>query len=323
MTKMNRAGLIEALESNPGKRWDTLKSLGIPRATYYHWRKQYQQKGIEGLQKMKPKAKRIWNRLSEHERLTVLQVARDHPELSSRLLAVKITDERNFHVSESTVFRILKESGLIAPRPLEDMPAEKSWKHKTTRPDQIWQCDGTNFFVVGWGYYKGIPVQDDYSRKVLALPLQPDETSGSISDAVEQAIESAKAEGHDLKEKPMLLSDNGSGFIGTKLDDYLRMNGIKHLFGRPYHPQTQGKVEHLHKKIKQKVCLLVYCSPEELRRAIAQAVKEYNATPHEALKNVSPNDVYAGRRDEILKRRAEKKKLTLERRKKYNLSQPI
>ena len=41
--------------------------------------------------------------------------------------------------------------------------------------------------------------------------------------------------------------------------------------------------------------------------------------PHESLNNVSPNDVYAGRREEILQRRKEKKRLTLERRKKHNL----
>ena len=64
---------------------------------------------------------------------------------------------------------------------------------------------------------------------------------------------------------------------------------------------------------------MVYCSPEELKKAVAEAITIYNATPHESLSNVSPNDVYAGRKEEILKRRQEKKRLTLERRKKYNL----
>ena len=48
-------------------------------------------------------------------------------------------------------------------------------------------------------------------------------------------------------------------------------------------------------------------------------IKIYNAPPHEGIDNVSPNDVYAGRREEILERRQEKKRLNLERRKKYNL----
>ena len=54
-------------------------------------------------------------------------------------------------------------------------------------------------------------------------------------------------------------------------------------------------------------------------RAVDEAIPVYNATPHESLNNVPPNDVYAGRKEEILKRRLEKKRLTLERRKKYNL----
>ena len=46
---------------------------------------------------------------------------------------------------------------------------------------------------------------------------------------------------------------------------------------------------------------------------------EYNATPHEALKNVSPDDVYAGRQEEVLNARQEKKRRTLARRKAINL----
>jgi hypothetical protein len=56
------------------------------------------------------------------------------------------------------------------------MPAAKEWRHKTKRPDEIHQCDGTNFFVVGWGLYKLIPVEDDYSRKVIGWDLKLDET---------------------------------------------------------------------------------------------------------------------------------------------------
>jgi len=58
---------------------------------------------------------------------------------------------------------------------------------------------------------------------------------------------------------------------------------------------------------------------EELKKAIDEAVEEYNNRPHEALKNVSPNNVYAGRKEAILKARLEKKRLTIARRKEYNL----
>lgn len=198
-------------------------------------------------------------------------------------------------------------------------PAASEWRHKTTRPDELWQCDGTNFFVVNWGYYKLIPVEDDYSRKVIGWDLKPDETGFSIADVVEIAIENARREGHLTDGgMPKLYTDNGPGFCSHVVENYLGMHGIKHIFGTPYHPQGRGKIERLNRTMKEKVCVIVYTTPEELREAIAEAFEAYNARPHEALKNVSPNDVYAGRKEEILKRRAELKKVTMEKRRLYN-----
>ena len=46
-----------------------------------------------------------------------------------------------------------------------------------------------------------------------------------------------------------------------------------------------------------------------------------NRRYHEGIGNVTPADVYCGRREEILKRRKEQKQATLERRFQYNLGQ--
>lgn len=55
------------------------------------------------------------------------------------------------------------------------------------------------------------------------------------------------------------------------------------------------------------------------KKAIDEAIAIYNAIPHEALSNVSPNDVYTGKKEAILQKRKEKKQLTMQRRKQYNL----
>jgi len=321
MDGYQREDLIKKVELREGHRARVLDDLGIPRSTYYKWRRTYDEDGMPGLEGIKPVARRIWNRLSETEVKKVLEIARLHPELSPRLLSVKITDEEAFSVSESTVYRILKENNLVAPRPLPELPAAKEWRHKTTKPDELWQSDATNLFIVGWGYYKLIPVEDDYSRKILGYDIRPDETAFSFTDVMEIAIENARKEGHlmDKDEMPSLYTDNGSGFVSDVMSGYLEAHGIRHIFGTPYHPQGRGKIERFNRSIKEKLCLVVYCSPEELKKAVAEAITIYNATPHESLGNVSPNDAYAGRKEEILKRRQEKKQLTLERRKKYNL----
>jgi RNA-directed DNA polymerase len=320
MNARGREELINMVEGQPGKRRVMLKQLGIPAATYYQWRKMYNKKGIDGLSKSSTAARRVWNRLTPQERELVLTIARKHPELSARLLAIKITDEEQFSVSEPTVFRILKTAGLICPKPLPELPAAKEWRYKTTRADEIWQCDGTKLFVVGWGYYNLLPVEDDYSRKILAWPLSPEESGFSLSDSVEKALETAKSLGHDLKEPPKFYSDNGGGFVSDVLNEYLVGHGIQHIYGTPYHPQGRGKIERFNRTIKDKLCLVVYCSPDELQEAINKAVEAYNNTPHEAHSNVSPNDVYAGRKEEILAKRREKKRLTIEHRRKYNLN---
>ena len=317
MTGPERETLIRTLEAEPRQRRRRLKKLGIPESTYYEWRRKYKKGGAGALEQSAHPPRPGWNRLMAEEEAVILSEAKDHPELSPRLLAVKITDEQRFSVSESTVYRMLKAKGLIAPRPLPQYPAAKEWRHKTARPNEMWQIDATNFFVVGWGYYKLIPVLDDYSRKIVAWELMPDESADSISQAMESAVEAAGVKSMDPK--PVLLSDNGSGFTADILADYLKVHGIRHIFGKPYHPQTQGKVERFNRRIKEGICLMVYCSPEELQKSLAEGITLYNATPHEALKNVSPNDVYQGRREEILKQRQEKKQWTLARRKIMNL----
>jgi len=320
LTLSSKIELLSDLGRLKGKRYRKLRELGIPAATYYGWQRRYQAEGSDGLAGRKRTPAYIWNRLSASERQRVLEIARHNPELSCRLLAVKITDEEDFSISSSTVYRLLKEAGLVEPKPLTDMPAAKAWQHKTRRVDEIWQCDATHYFVVGWGFYKQITVQDDYSRNPLAWEIRSDETAFSISDVMEKAIEQAKAQNH-LKDdqKPMLLSDNGAGFTSKILAGYLGSHGIRHIFGKPYHPQTQGKIERFQRSIKERVCLLVYCSPEELKRAVDEAVTSYATTPHTALNNVSPRDVYAGKREAILEKRADKKRLTLARRKLYNM----
>ena len=82
--------------------------------------------------------------------------------------------------------------------------------------------------------------------------------------------------------------------------------------------QKDLPISRFNREIREKVCVVVYCTPWQLEAALKKTALEHNVTPHGALKNVSPDDVYAGRQDEILKRRAEKKRLTMQRRRKRN-----
>lgn len=86
MDKEQKQGLVEEVRKLSWNRRERLKELGIPPATYYRWRKE------GGMEQKNKTSRRVWNRLSGGEEETVLAAARSHPELSCRLLAVKITD---------------------------------------------------------------------------------------------------------------------------------------------------------------------------------------------------------------------------------------
>lgn len=116
MEPLEKVLLLRELACLRGQRQARLQALGLPKSTYYNWKHRYESEGINGLANMGNKGKATWNRLTLEERAKVLEVARGHPELSCRLLAVKITDEEAFTISEATVYRLLKQAGLVCLR---------------------------------------------------------------------------------------------------------------------------------------------------------------------------------------------------------------
>ncbi len=82
---------------------------------------------------------------------------------------------------------------------------------------------------------------------------------------------------------------------------------------------TQGKIERYHRSMKNILLLENYYSPDELTDQIDLFIEYYNNHRyHEALRNVTPADVYFGKDREILTRREQIKKRTMLQRRRYN-----
>ena len=156
-----KAEVLQIVERSPLPVRQTLQELQIAPSTYYRWKSRYRDKGFNGLVDRPPEPRRVWNRLATKQRWYVVRYALEHPSLSPREVATTLVDEQVMYVSESTVYRILKEAGLIKPPETKGFPAGKEFHTKTARPNELWQTDASYFFVVGWGYYYLISVLDD------------------------------------------------------------------------------------------------------------------------------------------------------------------
>src|SRR4051794_15024171 len=86
---------------------------------------------------------RVWNRIPEDVRSQIIDLALDLPELSPRELAVRFTDEKQYFVSEASVYRLLKAHDLITSPAYVVIKAANEFKDKTTAINQLWQTDFT------------------------------------------------------------------------------------------------------------------------------------------------------------------------------------
>ena len=66
-----------------------------------------------------------------------------------------------------------------------------------------------------------------------------------VQDTLDEALAFTGLDAVKLKQRPRRLSDNGPSCIAADMAKYLDNSGMTHTRGRPYHPQTQGKLNTL------------------------------------------------------------------------------
>ena len=293
----------------------TLDKLGIPKTTFYRWYDLYQAFGEIGLEDRTTGPGRVWNRIPDTIRQQIVELALEEPELSSRELAVRFTDTKGYFVSEASVYRVLKAHDLITSPAFVVIKAADEFRDKTTAPNQLWQTDFTYIKVIGWGWFYLSTILDDYSRYIIAWTLCTTMKASDVTDTLELALQASGCDRVEVRHKPRLLSDNGASYISGELAEWLDDNGMDHVRGAPYHPQTQGKIERWHQTLKNRILLENYFLPGDLKANIGRFVSYYNHHRyHESLSNLTPADVYFGRGETILLERERIKRNTIKQR---------
>jgi len=321
-TQAEKMEIIRTVENSELGVKQTLDELDVNRSSFYEWYRRYEASGYDGLAVRKSIARKFWNKIPDAEKKQVVSIALEHPEKSPRELAWHITDTQGYYLSESSVYRILKAEDLITSPAFIIMAAADKFQHPTSRVHELWQTDFTYFKVNGWGWYYLGSVLDDYSRYIITWKLFKSMSAGEVKELLDMAVAASGVNEIAIRHRPRLLSDNGPCYLSSELREYLATRGITHTRGAPYHPMTQGKIERYHLTLKMVVKLLQYYFPEHLEEEIGRFIEYYNNRRyHESLNNVTPADVYFGRDREIVARREQLKRQTLELRRRQNLTQ--
>jgi transposase InsO family protein len=190
-------------------------------------------------------------------------------------------------VCERTVARLLARAGRrVMPYPA---PAVAPMRFERELPNELWQTD---FKRVGHTATRSesLSLLDDASRFCLALAPLPDQKLASAWSALWEAFGE-----YGLPEQ--ILSDNGPAFRNNatwrwSLSDLrLMLLGIRSAHGRPYHPQTQGKIERFHGTLERELRLGRGC---DVAAELEAFRVRYNwVRPHQALGMRTPGSVYA------------------------------
>jgi transposase InsO family protein len=206
---------------------------------------------------------------------------------AKKLLAWKWPD--GAPIALRTANRILFRNGLVGP---PERSGEATARFERGTPNELWQID-----FKGLKYprlpYEALSVIDDCSRFCLGfLPV-----ANQTVEAVWQALWTLFGR-YGLPE--CILSDNGSAFhaqatpLPGALDARLWRLGVATTHGRPYHPQTQGKVERFHRTVQLELGSSLRQPTAEQAGPIYEEFRiRYNwERPHEALGMRPPGAVF-------------------------------
>ena len=185
------------------------EKMGISKSNFYKIKKKIN----ESLFVPFKKNNNNHNTITEDEKNAVLKYALDNPKYFHRELTYRLIDENIAFLSESSVYRLLKENNLIKKYKKKK---NYGWKHRYSneagKPDELWQTDLTYIKYKNNDLYQ-LSFIDVFSRYIVLSITLTDMSSNTVSRVFNEYL---KKNMNNLKRKPRLQSDNGSSYIGGK-----------------------------------------------------------------------------------------------------------
>ncbi|WP_442892348.1 IS481 family transposase [Cedecea sp. VD23] len=265
------------------------RRYGISPATGYKWLHRWLQDGTAGLAD-RSRAPHFSPARTDDSITDLLRMAHaTHPRWGARKIKGWLEDHGHQLPAFSTVHKLMARHGLLPGVP-PGIPATGRYEHSA--PNQLWQMDFKGHFSFAGGRSHPLTLLDDHSRFSLCLAHCTDERRVTVQTQLINVFER-----YGLPER--MTMDNGAPWgdttgTWTALELWLMRQSIRVSHSRPYHPQTQGKLERFHRSLKAEVLQgQWFTDSQQLQRAFDHWRTVYNLErPHEALAMKAPASRY-------------------------------
>jgi transposase InsO family protein len=273
------------LASVPGTNKSALcRRFGISRKTGYKWLERSAAEGVAGLGDRSRRPHRSPERTPSRTERKILRIRGESNNAwgGRKIAHVMVNDGWGGVPAPSTITEILRRNGKLAQKARQHPGPWQRFERPA--PNDLWQMDFKGHFAVGASRCHPLTVLDDHSRYALALDACSNEQDRTVRERLTQAF---RRYGMPLQ----MLMDNGSPW-GDDRDNpftvftaWLLQLGVGVSHGRPFHPQTQGKDERLHRTLNAEVLTnKQFADLGEIQSAFDKWRHKYNhRRPHQAL----------------------------------------
>jgi transposase InsO family protein len=286
-----------------------LGDLGLPRTTYYRWRARAATGCLED-DPMLPQHPAILPTPAEVQ--TVCAFAREHSALGYKRLSYALMAANQAFLRPWMVCDVLSQAQLLGAR--QAPPVLLRRPPEATHPDQRWHTDLMNWHFSGRWFYL-LDVLDAYSRYLVHCELLLVATDDAVTLAVQRALETLDTRHMD---EPQIVHDGGPQFISYEWRTFAQTTGMHDVRTHPYHPQSNGRDERLHRTLREELPLDANATLYQAQAILADYRTYYNhRRPHSAIEYLCPHDYYRGDPPTLLAEREAKLRAAAQARQLY------
>lgn len=261
--------------------------VGVARGKYFDWCKRYGKANEHNGDVPRD------NWLLPEEQQRILDFHAQHPLEGYRRLTFMMNDADVVAVSPSTVHRVLQGAGRL-DRWTRQPSRKGTGFQQPEKPHQHWHID-IAYLNLGGTFYYLISVLDGASRAIVHWEIRESMTELDVELVLQRAHEQHPAV------HPRIISDNGPQFVARDFKEFIRITGMTHVRIRPYYPQSNGKIERMHRTLKsESIRRHQPRTKDEAEKVVGDFVHHYNNERlHSGIGYVPPNAVLEGRRAAI------------------------